>query len=302
MDLIRFLENKNIRYWTSGKNISHGYIGLQCPFCGDHSNHLGIRLKDLKTTCWKCGPHNIIKLFQILLKISYIDAKAIVTSIKEDLILEEVKDRLPAQKLIFPPEITTNFPRIFKEYLRKRNFNPRELISKYKLRTCYRFGKYSYRIIIPIFKENKLVSWTSRDITNSAESKYLSASIEESISNPQDLIFNFDSVKYGEDAFLLEGPFDVFRFGDNSFAFFGLKINSSRLRQIALKKIRNLYIFYDNDFAGKNAAKYVANTIAPLVKDIHILKFKNINSTLDPAQLSPEVITKLKIDLNFNVF
>lgn len=302
MDLKQLLEKNGIRYWTSGKNVSQGYIGLQCPFCGDHSNHLGIRLKDLKVTCWKCGPHNIIKLFQILLKISYIDAKAIITSIKEDLVLEDIKERIPAQKLIFPPGITTNFPRIFREYLKKRNFNPRELISKYKLRTCYRFGKYSYRIIIPIFKDNKLVSWTSRDITNNAESKYMSATVEESIAKPQDLIFNFDSVKPGEDAFLVEGPFDVFRFGDNSFAFLGLKINANRLRQIALKRIRNLYIFYDNDLPGKNASKYVANTIAPLVKNIHILKFKDIHSQLDPAQLSPEVVTKLKIDLDFNIF
>lgn len=300
MDIKQFLQDNNIRYWERGKNVSQGYIGLQCPFpgCDDSSNHLGIRLKDLKVNCWKCGPHSLTKLIQLLINVSYIDAKAIAGNFDH----YQVEERLPAEKLIYPPYFSKVFPLVHRRYLRNRKFVPRELIEKYNLRACYRLGKYNYRIIIPIYQDRRLVSWTARDVTGIAEQKYKAATIEESLINPHNLIFNLDSVKPGKDAFCVEGPFDVFRLGDGAFCFLGVKINASRLRQIALKKIRKFIIFFDNDLTGKNAAKYIANTVAPLVGEVLIVKFKYNKKKIDPAKITPAQVTKLKIDLDFDVF
>lgn len=296
MDITQFLEENKIRYWEKGKNISQGYIGLQCPFCDDTSNHLGIRLDNLKVTCWKCGNHSLPKLIKALTNLNYIDAKAISKNL-DGIVLP---DRIPAEKLIYPLYFSEDFPLLHRRYLISRNFTPRELIRKYNLRACYRLGKYKYRIIIPIYRNSQLVSWTSRDVSGVAEEKYKAATIEESLINPHDLIFNFDSVKQGQDAFCVEGPFDVFRIGDGAFCFLGIKVNAARLRQIALKQIRRFIIFFDSDLPGRQAAKYVANTVAPLVKEVLIVKYKFNTEKLDPAQISPEQATKLKIDLDFN--
>ena len=298
MDLITLLRDNRIEFWESGKNVSIGYIGLRCFYCDDESNHLGIRLKDLKVTCWKCGPHNTIKTFQLLLKTSYIDAKAIVENLSGDLSEKYFKDRKPSDKIVFPYGFTTAFPKIFKDYLRRRNFNVRELIKKYKLMTCYRFGEYAYRIIIPVFKDGLLVSWTARDVTDLAPSKYKAAKIEESLIRPETLIYNFDSVREGGDAILVEGPFDCFRIGDGSFCFFGIKHNDARIKQIIKKNIRRLYIFFDNDpnNAGREASKYIMNIIRPHVKEASYLRLKQYK---DPGDLPPDVVTRLKYDLEF---
>lgn len=301
MDIEQFLKQQGIRVWDRGKNVSAGYIGIQCPFCNDHSNHLGIRLKDLKVNCWKCGGHSLINTLKLLLNIGYIDAKAISENLFKGVQdIEPDQDRIPASQLILPQGFSNTFPKIFKDYLEKRNFNSRRIIRKYKLMTCYRHGYYRYRIIIPIFKNHKLVSWTSRDITNCAEKKYIAAKVEESLIKPSELIYNFDSVKFGGDAILVEGPFDVFRVGDGAFCFLGIEINSSRLKQIVLKKIRKLYVFFDNDNPGKFAAKVAANQIAPLVKEVTFLNIKLFREKIDPAKMDSDLITKLKIDLEFN--
>lgn len=301
MDIENFLRQHGIRVWDRGKNVSAGYIGIQCPFCNDHSNHLGIRLNDLRVTCWKCGGHSLINTLKAILNIGYIDAKAISKSLMDGVqFVEPERDRIPASQLILPKNFSNDFPKVFRDYLEKRNFNPRKIIEKYKLMTCYRYGKYKYRIIIPIFKNNKLVSWTSRDITNCAEKKYMAATVEESLIRPSELIYNLDSVRYRGDAVLVEGPFDVFRIGDGAFCFLGIKLNAARLRQIQMKKIRNLYVFFDNDDAGKFASKVVAHGIDSLADNIHFLEFKNMKTKLDPAQMNSDLATSLRIALELN--
>ena len=53
-DVRSWLEDQNISYSKEGKNISNGWIGINCVFCQDTSNHLGITPNN-RITCWKCG-------------------------------------------------------------------------------------------------------------------------------------------------------------------------------------------------------------------------------------------------------
>jgi hypothetical protein len=72
LNLIEYLDDKNISYSTSGKNVSSGWIGISCPFCGDSSNHLGINLESKVFSCWKCGEKgNFIKLAMELEGLSF---------------------------------------------------------------------------------------------------------------------------------------------------------------------------------------------------------------------------------------
>lgn len=299
MDIINFLKDNKVQYWTSGKNISSGYIGIRCLFCDDRSNHLGIRLSDLRATCWKCGSHTIASIIQKITKHSYYDSKAIADSLDRHKALEQKV--ITAEKLIFPPYFASEPAVVHRKYLESRGFNTRQLTEDYKLRYCYQLSKYCYRIIIPIFLGGKLVSFTSRDITGTARAKYIAASAKEAIIDPANLIFNLDSVEKNKDAFLVEGPFDVFKIGDSTFCFLGIKANDFRIRQIALANIRKLNIFFDNDEAGKNAAKYIASTLAPLVQEVNIIRFTSKNSSLDPARATPLEISQLKTYLKFNI-
>ena len=54
-DLLSYFDNTGIRYWEHGKNVGRDYIGIQCPFCYDHSNHLGIHRIHKGYRCLICG-------------------------------------------------------------------------------------------------------------------------------------------------------------------------------------------------------------------------------------------------------
>lgn len=45
MSLKQLLIDYRIPFSEQGKNIGNGWIGLKCPFCDDHSNHLGLNLQ-----------------------------------------------------------------------------------------------------------------------------------------------------------------------------------------------------------------------------------------------------------------
>lgn len=302
MNIVEFLETHEVEYWTSGKNVSKGYIAIQCMFCGDTSNHLGIRLKDLRPTCWKCGSKYFPSVIAEIVGCSLGEAKQIAKGIdNSDLAIKNKPKYLSTAEKILPADATKEFPKVHLRYLRERGFNPRKLIRKYNLHACYLHGKYRYRIIIPVIKRGRIVTFTSRDVTDSQQPKYLMASYEESAVDPAEAVFNIDSVKPYSDAFLVEGPFDVFKMGDGAFCFMGVKFTSGRLLQVAEKKIDRLFIFFDSDQAGYHAGKRMAQTVSPLVKHVEIVRMKGSARTkgFDPGDMSRDDVRKLKAALNF---
>jgi hypothetical protein len=75
MDIVELLEENNVRIWTRGNNVSKGWIGLNCPFCDDATNHLGIKLSDYRCRCWKCGKKSLQAVLQNVLDIPSQEAR-----------------------------------------------------------------------------------------------------------------------------------------------------------------------------------------------------------------------------------
>ena len=64
VDTKALLDDLGIDYKLSGKNVTSGWIEVNCPFCGDPSYHLGISPTNL-FHCWRCGEKgNLIKYFK----------------------------------------------------------------------------------------------------------------------------------------------------------------------------------------------------------------------------------------------
>ena len=301
MNIIEFLEENDIRIWYEGKNVSDGYIGIRCRFCEDSSNHMGIRVKDLKVTCWKCGQHSLADLVKEILECNDKQAYRIARSIERD---EDIKPTAHIEysdseslKNILPTNTRDIFPRVHLQYLRSRGFNARKIIRKYNLKAVYHSGKYKYRIIIPCYMEGRLVSFTSRDITDSQDPKYLAASKRETNFPPDRCVYNLDSVPQGGNAMLLEGPFDVFRMGDGAFCFFGIQCTGMRILEVKKKKINKLYIFYDAETRAQRQARHVARALAPVVRHVEIVNIRNSllrEKKADPGSLSNEQAMRIK--------
>ena len=232
MDIIEWLEEEfDIRTYTSGNNISTGWIGMKCPFpgCDDESNHCGIRLADLRVSCWKCGSHSIYSLIsriigstdkkkikKILKEISK-DTKKTVQEILED------KPHLIKSYTKLPPESTSILPEIHKEYLKSRNFYPNLIKRKYDIMACNNIGKYKFRLIVPFYQNRRLVSFTTRSIFDDIKPKYLNPTGFEVELSPKKSLYNIDNLKKGKDVLILEGVTDVWRFGEGAVSLGGIE-------------------------------------------------------------------------------
>jgi len=301
MELTEFLDDHGIEYWDHGKNISPGWINIQCIFCDDHSNHLGIRLSDLRVSCWRCGGHKINKLIMGIAECDYQKSKVIYTSLRSSLgagylspLYSTASSSELSKMVSLPQECTKKFPKDHIAYLKNRGFNPREIIKKYKLQAVHTIGRYKFRIIIPIYMNKKLVSFTSRDITDEQALRYKGASQSECILNPKEVIYNYDTLSEGSDAILVEGPIDVWKLGDGTISILGITHTRRQIIAIKKKKIRNMFILFDRGKKEIVTAKKLARILAPLVKSVEVV---TLNKAKDPGELKVEEAALIKRQL-----
>ena len=301
MELIEFLESNNIEYWQGGKNVSSGYINIQCVFCDDTSNHLGINKKSLKCNCWKCGSHTFVDLVMEIKSCSLKDAKEIFKSISKGDFYEENIVEKTDLTLKFPKNATKIFPKQHLKYLKKRGFNPNRIIRDFDLYACgFDNQDYKFRIIIPIYQMGKMVSFTTRDITGRADIPYKTAKPSESLIRPKECIFNIDTIRPGKDLILTEGPFDVMKFGQGAICFLGVKLTDERILQLSNKMIDRLFIIYDNDPMTKTGQKSSKRIFEVLKFHIRKIVVVSLNKHKDLGQMSFDEIQELKRSLNFN--
>jgi DNA primase len=299
MDLIEYLEENDIRVWTKGKNVSRNWIGLTCPFCADDSNHLGIKLTDYRCHCWKCGPKNLIQVLRELLDLSYPEAKRIVDDLNPcDTKGFKNEEREIKKRLIegLPKEAQRKFPQLHLDYLRSRGFAPLKTIRKYSLRAVGPIGEYKFRIIIPVIHENRLITFTSRDVTDQQEPKYKAAP-SNVYANPKHYVFGLNMVSPGDSCILVEGPFDVMKLGKGAISFFGVSVHGKQIVHLKKKKINTLHICFDNDTTGIRSARLISKQLFPLVKRVNIVHLTEAN---DPGALSREQGKILMNVLNIN--
>ena len=225
--IIELLEQYNIPYIKSGKNVGKKAIaGVHCPFCGDDFGyHVGIlKYKNYYYyKCWKNSSHkgSIDKLFSVLLSKSIDECKNLLTLDLNNVILyteneEEEKKLGGVQNLEFLPEFKPingkGIYSIFQEYLKRRGFNNvEETKNRFNLKCCIS-GLWAYRLIIPIYFEHKLVSWSGRSI-NENLLRYKDLSINESVRHVKYNLFDYDYINNSitNKLYVCEGQFDAMK-------------------------------------------------------------------------------------------
>lgn len=249
MDWLQFFDDYNIEYVTRGPNVKRGNVNLSCPWCGhDPSHHMGVSLEGKGYGCWRSPnhagkkPHNLI---QAVIQCSFNQARLIAkqysaadpSNLDEALAALEGTDKPESKpstpkKLKFRPEFKTidakGSTSRFYNYLSKRGFESEvdSLCDLYNLR-CATTGKFKDRIIIPIYQDEKLVSWTSRAIGKSGNApRYLALSEEDEggggTVNVFNTLWNWDELKEGGDLLIIvEGPFDALKLD-----YYGIEYNT----------------------------------------------------------------------------
>jgi hypothetical protein len=229
------------------KNVAPDAIGIKCPYCDDHSNHLGIFEGDGNFSCWRCrtkGP--LIYLIRKLTGWSEDKCKELIgydSSFKDDE-SSDVTNRQSNQFLGLPKlfeKVTTDTDfQLFHEYMERRHIQISTII-KNGCGIC-RAGRYMNRLIIPVIFNGKIVSFQAADLTGSARLKYDTA--------PGDInqyLYNYDSIKTNGKMILTEGILDTWRAGNDAVCSFGTHLTDRQRQLILDKKPSELVFLWDED-------------------------------------------------------
>jgi DNA primase len=196
LDLLDFLDEMDVNYETSGKNIGAGWVAVNpCPFCGDDRNHFGIEMSKKRINCWICGKDGtIIKFLMKYFDTSKEDALSMIkehieeteltqdadieslvhkTFTKEVRKIEENKKMLRVKLLPGDPiteEMVGERPKL-RAFITSRKI-PVGMFKYYAFRYDYR---RSMRVIMPIHcpEGKSIIAYQGRDITGKAMLPYI---------------------------------------------------------------------------------------------------------------------------------
>lgn len=218
-DLIGFLDEQNISYSESGKNIGQGWIGIsECPFCGIGNNHFGIHRETKLTNCWNCvtGKTNLVGFVAQILGVSYKEAE---TYILGDMVmdyedLENVVSNIFNQENEKPKETTStthvklphsikiskqiiNTKSHIRDFFEKRGLDYMDA-TVYNLRVGLE-GLSKNKLIIPIHDNENLIGYQLRSFINK---------FYQNIGNIKQYLYNYSKIPPNSKIILVEGFFD----------------------------------------------------------------------------------------------
>lgn len=291
-----WLESINYNYYTKGSNVGKNWIGLDCPFCadGDTGGHLGINETTKAINCWRCQTKgNVIKL------IGYLQGKKAIystlkhfTHVNGRLIpLKHHIDDLRGVTCVLPKRSTPTILQIHATYLKNRNFDPKYLYEKYELRSVGICPDWGYRIIIPIYYGKTLGTFVGRDITDNALIRYKACPINKSLIDPKGGIYNLQSA--ADRLILVEGVTDVWRIGDGCGAIMGTTLDDRQIADIISSNVKEIFILFDNDEAGKNASTIWGNALSAFLPT-HTIQLTGVD---DPGSLPNNEVEILRKDI-----
>lgn len=266
-----------------------GWANVNCPYCknppDEHFNG-GFSEFGHAYNCWRCGKHYWLEALSLILHMSPSQAKRVAEGYSTASAVE--KKESTGKDLILPGFDDLNA--FETEYLKQRGYNIPYLQKKYGIKGGGVLGEWSYRIIIPIFFEGRLISWTGRSILDRKTldeekiPRYKNLSVEKSAMNPKDILFNIDNCR-GDSVVLVEGPFDVLRMGDGFVCSLGTSFTT---RQIMLLKERfkEVMVAFDNEPSAQDKAKKLAVELDMVGVNSYVVNICADYNKNDPGELT----------------
>lgn len=264
IDIQLVLDELQIEYTTKGKNVSEGWIGTQCPFpgCDDTSNHCGLCLSSPVVSCFACGTTGNYLTFLAASLNSWPKAIEAIQKFtpRELKSYSGPKEYSRVLKVELPKEATKTPTKYQKEYIKSRGYKIEDLEILYDFYYNGPIGKWANRIIVPVYFNNRLVTFSSIDIAEKSKLRYKHLSKEESIIHCKELLYGIDTIQSYNIVMVVEGFFDKARIGKNCVCTMGTLITPEQFKQ--LTKFKKVITVFDGDNAGLNNSIKIADNLS----------------------------------------
>lgn len=215
-NVIDWLDAVGVQYWREGNNVSEGWVNIQCVYCRDHSNHLGINLEEKIFHCWICGrTGDVIDLVRKIERLRFAQAVDRLDEFQEALFIEGRRrdngesvwdDVLPGN---FSPLRRGREPRPVREYFKRRNFGL-DICQEFGLGYGVPPGEYEDQLIVPVWLNGEVVSFQT---VNLKTGRYLHCPEGRAIVPNNKGAYGLDWTKKHDRVFIVEGVTDVWRLG-----------------------------------------------------------------------------------------
>lgn len=272
------------RAYGEHEHTTQGWINLDCPFCGFKNHYrLGYNLRYGYCNCWSCGPKNLASVIMEVSKLSYGEIKALLGDLERSVVPAE----LPKKGKLRPPTGLGGLKQIHLNYLKGRNYDPKELVAMWGIQATGVTSNYPWRLFIPIHYHGQVVSWTTRSVNKKTTHRYLSA-------GKNDELISHRSLLYGEDytrncAIVCEGPFDVWRVGPGAVCTCGTSFTRAQVLRMAKFPVR--VVCFDAEDTAQNQAH-------KLCRMLEVFPGETTNVVLesgkDPSAAKEEEIQELR--------
>jgi uncharacterized Zn finger protein (UPF0148 family)/5S rRNA maturation endonuclease (ribonuclease M5) len=299
LNVQEFLDKCEIPYAASGNNVGKGFLGLPvCQNCGDIRNHAGVSVKTGAVSCFICNHKTNIYEYSKWYNEKYLKLpnKELYQNYKDSKLLFKKKEIYnPNSILRFPDAMNSHLEHIHKKYLLSRKFDPDFLSLRRDLRSFGMLNKYwQYRLIIPIYMNNMIVSYLGRAVVPGVEPRYKNANTEDSIIPVKQCLYGIDEI--GSHAVLVEGIMDAWRFGSGAVATMGIEVTNKQINTLIKQGISKLTVLFDPDKPGKKASYAVAKKLALFPLDISVFLW-NKEDVADVGASSEEKIDEIRKEI-----
>ena len=298
MNIIQLYKDFNVPFATEGhKHCREGWVNTTCPFCtGNPGMHLGYNMADNYYVCWRCGWKATHKALALLIHVSEKEAKEIARKYGgKSHVKSTVTVRVGQKKFRLPPSTAPMNDR-HKRYLTKRKFDPEVIEKIWDVQGTGPISimdgiSFSHRLVIPIYWENRIVSFQTRDITAKHSLRYITCPEQRERIKHKHIFYQAIPTKDSDACICVEGVTDAWRFGYGAIATFGIKYTKYQVREIS-KRFKKVFVVFDDDpQAIKQSEKLTAELILRGV-DAYSIKIQG-----DPGDMAQTDADALKKEL-----
>lgn len=290
-----FFRAQGIEYWVEGKNVRPGWVHITCPFCDDHSNHLGGNPEGGAVICWRCGVHSLWSLLErVGREPPHVYLRKYGTGKLSTTPAVKPREKRPtADACVLPATGKKPVPAAIR-YLRDRGYDYAEIADRYDIRCTGPSGEYKFRIIIPVYWKGEIVSFVGRDYTGKQELRYKTASRDKEKIHHKDIVYGLDQAQYYDAVIVVEGIFDAWRIGPGAVATFGTSVTLAQVRELSRLK-QKVYVLFDNEPEATAKALELVAMLMLLGKPAEILYLPP--GVEDPDGLTPHAVEKLRANV-----
>jgi hypothetical protein len=279
MNVRELLNELGVTFRERGESphVTAGWIGVVCPFCGQGTTKygLGIHIRTLRVSCWKCGGHRLGDTLAACTNRHLREIIPLLPGIVPVVSSESGPTQIGRYS---PPPGVEPLGEAHRNYLTRRTFDPDEIAGQWGVQGIGFTGQYKWRLFIPVASGGKPVSWTTRSVGEKIGQRYLSAPPTDESKPLRHCLYGEEKVRHT--VVVVEGPTDAWAIGPGAVATCGLSV--TQIQVALLSKYPRRVIVFDNEFTAQQRASRLADSLAVIPGETAIVRLSGKDAATTP--------------------